>query len=47
MPRTSPSPRNPGSGQAPHSRCSLMQNSSPDDSKVLEDTEVRQSVWPR
>lgn len=28
-------------------RCSLMQNSSPDYSQVLEDTEVRQAVWPR
>lgn len=28
-------------------RCSLMQNSAPDHSEVLEDTEVRQAVWPR
>ena len=27
--------------------CSLMQNSSPDYSQVLEDAEVRQAVWPR
>lgn len=31
----------------PLSQCSLMQNSSPDDSQVLEDTEVGQAVWPR
>ena len=27
--------------------CSLMQNSSPDYSQILEDMEVRQAVWPR
>lgn len=37
----------PNSGHVPLPQHSLMQNSSPDDSEVLEDTEIRQAVWPR
>lgn len=33
-------------GRDPLPWCSLMQNSAPDYSQVLEDAEVRQAVWP-